>query len=138
MASGTIQVTRDGSVRWSTEGLPTARVFVSEDRGAPVLYAEHPFGSDRPDFIQDGHRYDWTLATLEGELLDRAVLDLRVVQQPEVDRTPGAPIPGVIYDNDGTPAAGTIEQFLARPDAWLWIAGGALALFWVFRRGGSR
>lgn len=144
MASGEIEVTRDGAVRWSTEGLPTARVYVAVDGGQPVLFAEHPFGVDRPDFLVAGHVYDWTLATLEGEVLDRARLDLREVQQPSEDRIPDPVARRTIVNGPARtmdwPAGvpGGIEQFLARPDAWLWIGAGALALLWALRRSGGR
>ncbi len=79
--SGSISVTPQGLVTWSTVNVTDAKVFVSADGGDPVLFTQGPSGSVQADFVLPGHVYVWTLRDISdgdpGTVLATFTLDLR-------------------------------------------------------------
>jgi uncharacterized protein (TIGR03437 family) len=82
-ASGTIDVTADGTVTWSTSDTTGAQVFVTTDGGDEVLFAESQSGSQQAGFVEPGHVYVFVLRPYRdgvlGKVLATATLDTTAV-----------------------------------------------------------
>lgn len=79
--SGSLNVTREGLVSWSTRNVQVAKVFVKVDGGEDSLFAEGVSGLVQADFVLPGNIYVWTLRDFTdgepGRVLATFTLDLR-------------------------------------------------------------
>lgn len=156
-----LDVWTDGTVRWNTGGMDSAKVYVSQDGGARQLVFFDPAGVHAVDWMRPGSVYRWTLYGVNGGMESPnplSIADITAASAPASSTSASLPaaVPvnvapwwptgsAVTVTRDDTSGRSIMPPAISSADPlsfldslpggrYAWIAGGAVGALMLFRR----